>query len=124
MQHVDTDMFLTENAAIFPGIVTTNDLYNMISIEEMFVPLAHGVHGDQVLKLIDEFAIGNDTDTVATMVGSIVGALHGIEALPSHYLSVLNEANKFKLEDLAARILQLHNLDNVTNNFIPTITVQ
>ena len=26
--------------------------------------------------------IGNDTDTVATMVGSIVGALHGIEALP------------------------------------------
>ena len=65
MQHVDTDMFLTENAAIFPGIVTTNDLYNMISIEEMFVPLAHGVHGDQVLKLIDEFAIGNDTDTVA-----------------------------------------------------------
>ena len=68
--------------------------------------------------------IGNDTDTVATMVGSIVGALHGIEALPSHYLSVLNEANKFKLEDLAARILQLHNLDNVTNNFIPTITVQ
>ena len=68
--------------------------------------------------------IGNDTDTVATMVGSIVGALHGIEVLPSHYLSVLNEANKFKLEDLAARILQLHNLDNVTNNFIPTITVQ
>jgi len=65
MQHVDTDMFLTENAALFPGVVTTNDVYNMISIEEMFVPLAHGVHGDDVLKLIDEFAIGNDTDTVA-----------------------------------------------------------
>ena len=65
MQHVDTDMFLTENSALYPGVVTTNDVYNMISIEEMFVPLAHGVHGDQILKLIDEFAIGNDTDTVA-----------------------------------------------------------
>jgi len=65
MQHVDTDMFLTENTALYPGVVTTNDMYNMISIEEMFVPLAHGVHGDQILKLIDEFAIGNDTDTVA-----------------------------------------------------------
>ena len=65
MQHVDTDMFLTENSALYPGVVTTNDVYNMISIEEMFVPLAHGVHGDQVLELIDEFAINNDTDTVA-----------------------------------------------------------
>ena len=65
MQHVDTDMFLTENAALYPGVVTTNDVYSMISIEEMFVPLAHGVHGDQILKLIDEFAINNDSDTVA-----------------------------------------------------------
>jgi len=60
MQHVDTDMFLSEDTALYPGVVTTNDVYNMISIEEMFVPLAHGVYGDQVLKLIDEFAIGND----------------------------------------------------------------
>jgi ADP-ribosylglycohydrolase len=68
--------------------------------------------------------IGNDTDTIATMVGSIVGALHGIEALPSNYLPVLNKANKFKLEDLATRVLQLHNLDNLTNNFIPKIMLQ
>ena len=68
--------------------------------------------------------IGNDTDTVATMVGSIVGALHGFEALPSNYLPVLNEANKFELEDLATRILQLHNLDNSTNNFIPKTMLQ
>jgi len=68
--------------------------------------------------------IGNDTDTVATMVGSIVGALHGIEALPGNYLPVLNAANKFKLEDLATRILQLHNLDNSGNNFIPGTMLQ
>ena len=49
--------------------------------------------------------IGNDTDTVATMVGAIVGALHGIEALPENYLPVLNEANKFELEELASRVV-------------------
>ena len=68
--------------------------------------------------------IGNDTDTVATMVGAIVGALHGIEALPDNYLPVLNEANKFALEDMATRVLQLHNLDDSTNNFIPKTMLQ
>ena len=67
---------------------------------------------------------GNDTDTIATMVGSIVGALHGIEALPSNYLPVLNKANQFELEDLAARVLQLHNLDNLGNSFIPKTMLQ
>lgn len=66
----------------------------------------------------------NDTDTVATMVGSIAGALHGFEALPGNYLPVLNEANKFELEELASRIVQLHNLDNSTNNFIPKSLLQ
>lgn len=68
--------------------------------------------------------IGNDTDTVATMVGSILGALHGIEALPSNYLPVLNEANNFELEDLAVRVLQLHDLDDSGNNFIPKAMLQ
>jgi len=68
--------------------------------------------------------IGNDTDTIATMVGSIVGAMHGIEALPSNYLPVLNEANNFELETLAARILQLHKLDNSINSFIPKTMLQ
>ena len=68
--------------------------------------------------------IGNDTDTVATMVGAVVGALHGIEALPENYLPVLNEANKFELEDIASRVLQLHKLDDSGNNFIPSTMLQ
>lgn len=64
--------------------------------------------------------IGNDTDTVATMVGSIVGALHGIDALPSEYLPVINEANNFDLDDLAARILQVHDLASSAGSFVPT----
>lgn len=68
--------------------------------------------------------IGNDTDTVACMVGSIVGALHGIEALPGNYLPVLDEANEFSLEDLATRILKVHDLGSSTNSFIPKTIVQ
>ncbi|MDA0705320.1 MAG: ADP-ribosylglycohydrolase family protein [Proteobacteria bacterium] len=68
--------------------------------------------------------IGNDTDTVATMVGSIVGALHGVEALPGNYLPVLNKANKFDLEDLAARLLRLHDLHSSINNFVPKTILQ
>lgn len=68
--------------------------------------------------------IGNDTDTVAAMVGSIVGALHGVEALPSDYLPVINESNEFDLGELAARILQVQNLDDSTNNFIPKTMLQ
>ncbi len=63
-------------------------------------------------------------ELISYRVEYIVGALHGFEALPSNYLPVLNEANKFELEDLATRILQLHNLDNSTNNFIPKTMLQ
>jgi ADP-ribosylglycohydrolase len=92
------------------------------------VPAVFGIlaccGNDPETAILAAVNIGNDTDTVATMVGSIVGALHGIEALPNNYLPVLNKANNFELEDLANRVLQLHNLDNLTNNFIPKIILQ
>lgn len=68
--------------------------------------------------------IGNDTDTVATMVGSIAGALHGVEALPADFLPVLNEANGFELEELATRIVRLHDLSDSRNSFIPQLILQ
>lgn len=68
--------------------------------------------------------IGNDTDTVATMVGSIVGALHGIESLPADYLPMLNEANNFDLDGLATRILEVHDLDSSASRFIPKTLLQ
>ena len=92
------------------------------------VPAVFGIlaccGNDPEQALLAAVNIGNDTDTVATMVGSIVGALHGIESLPDNYLPVLNKANNFALEDLATRILQLHNLDDSTNSFIPKVMLQ
>ena len=79
------------------------------------VPAAFGILAccgdDPEQAILAGVNIGNDTDTVAIMVGSIVGAFHGYEALPSNYLNILNEANNFNLEDLTARILKVHNLN-------------
>jgi len=45
--------------------------------------------------------IGNDTDTVSTMVGALAGAYNGVESLPKEYLSIINERNNFDLDELA-----------------------
>lgn len=45
--------------------------------------------------------IGNDTDTVATMLGALAGAYNGYMSLPKEYLSIINERNNICLEKLA-----------------------
>ena len=48
--------------------------------------------------------MGNDTDTVATMVGAILGAKNGLAGIPSHYLEMINRVNKIDIEQLAKDI--------------------
>ena len=48
--------------------------------------------------------IGNDTDTIATMVGGILGALNGIGSLPKEYVEVLETKNNMDLRGMAGRI--------------------
>ena len=43
--------------------------------------------------------IGDDTDTVATMVGAVAGALYGMGNIPDEYISLINKVNDFDLED-------------------------
>lgn len=45
--------------------------------------------------------IGNDTDTVATMLGALTGAYNGYMSLPKEYLSMINERNNICLEKFA-----------------------
>lgn len=45
--------------------------------------------------------IGDDTDTVATMVGAVAGALYGVDNIPREYISMIDRVNKFDLEGLA-----------------------
>ena len=48
--------------------------------------------------------IGNDTDTIATMVGGILGTLNGINSLPKHYLPLLEKENDIELQVMAKEI--------------------
>lgn len=50
--------------------------------------------------------IGDDTDTVATMVGGVAGAFYGTGNMPTEYLKVMDKTNEFHptLEELAKQI--------------------
>ncbi len=71
------------------------------------VPAAFGLFAccpnSAVDAIISGVNIGNDTDTVATMVGAISGAFHGVEAFPADYLTTLDRMNHFDLAELAGK---------------------
>ena len=50
--------------------------------------------------------IGDDTDTVATMVGGILGALNGVSSMPERYLTIIQTENQMDLEKLAEEIME------------------
>lgn len=51
--------------------------------------------------------IGDDTDTVATMIGGIMGAYRGASAFPADYLEIIKENNSIDIESLAKRIEEM-----------------
>ena len=75
------------------------------------VPTAFGLlvagRGDPVEATLAGVNIGSDTDTVATIVGSIAGAHSGIGALPEHYLEVIDRVNGYDLRGLADRLAEV-----------------
>ena len=75
------------------------------------VPAAFGLlvagRGDPVEAILAGVNIGSDTDTVATIVGSIAGAHSGIGALPEHYLEVIDRVNGYDLRGLADRLAEV-----------------
>lgn len=52
--------------------------------------------------------IGYDTDTIATMIGAIVGTMNGVNSFPSTYLSLIQSANPFDLVTLATDIERMN----------------
>lgn len=51
--------------------------------------------------------MGDDTDTIATMVGGILGAYQGSDAFPQSYLETLEKENDIKLSEMAESIERL-----------------
>lgn len=74
------------------------------------VPAAIGLcvaaKGNTVDGICAAVNIGNDTDTVATMVGGILGTLGGIGSMPEKYLDIIERENHFNLEEMARQIAE------------------
>ncbi|MEZ8099656.1 ADP-ribosylglycohydrolase family protein [Vibrio bivalvicida] len=77
------------------------------------IPCAMGIFaftkGDVMKGIIASANVGNDTDSIATMVGSIAGALHGFDALPvDMYQEWLEVNNKdFDIEGIATGLTEI-----------------
>jgi hypothetical protein len=56
--------------------------------------------------LLEVVAAGGDTDTNAAVTGALLGALHGMKALPERWLAALHERGQLEREalELAALI--------------------
>jgi ADP-ribosylglycohydrolase len=52
-------------------------------------------------------SLGGDTDTIAAMLGAILGACAGYEALPAESIETVRRVNKLDLDVLTARLLGL-----------------
>ncbi|MGS8713302.1 ADP-ribosylglycohydrolase family protein, partial [Salmonella enterica subsp. enterica serovar Infantis] len=80
-------------------IVDIADIIGSGLHESEAVPAAFGLFAccpnSAVDASISGVNIGNDTDTVATMVGAISGAVHGVEAFPAEYLTTVERMSHF-----------------------------
>lgn len=74
------------------------------------VPAAIGLcvaaKGNTVDGICAAVNIGNDTDTVATMVGGILGTLNGIQSMPQYYTDVIERENYFGLAEMARQMME------------------
>lgn len=73
------------------------------------VPAAFGLFiasgGETMEGIYAGVNIGNDTDTVATMVGAMAGALRGHRSIPAEHLALINERNEMDLEQLSRSLV-------------------
>lgn len=98
-----------------------NDLYEtMYELEDIIggglaaneaVPCAFGLmvasKGDPYEAIYGGVNIGNDTDTVATIAGSMIGTLAGGSAFKKEHLDLINSANSYDLEAMAKKYDEL-----------------
>ena len=72
------------------------------------IPCAFGIlaanPGDTMGAIRMSANIGNDTDTIGTMVGAMAGALYGAKTIPDKFLKTINKVNGFDLERVAQDI--------------------
>ncbi len=72
------------------------------------VPAAFGLmvaaKGDAFETLVAAANCGADTDTVACIIGPVVGAQSGWKAFPEHFLPIIDEVNGYNLSETAKQL--------------------
>lgn len=72
------------------------------------VPAVFGIivaaKGSVMEAIIAAVNIGSDTDTIASMTGAILGALHGIAAIPESYCRLIEKVNNFNIYSMAEEV--------------------
>ncbi len=73
------------------------------SIEELPIALGYAMlhNGDVMPALIGGINSGRDTDSIGCMTGGILGALHGISAIPEHFRTQIVSANRIDIAEHA-----------------------
>lgn len=62
------------------------------SVPAVFALIA-GVKGDLMEGIYAAVNVGSDTDTIASMLGGILGALHGVDHVPADHIQTIIKAN-------------------------------
>jgi ADP-ribosylglycohydrolase len=64
-------------------------------------------NGDPKESILAAINTGGDTDTIASVVGALAGALRGIDAIPTEWLEKVESVNNLGLEKLASELCEL-----------------
>lgn len=88
------------------GDIIGSGLYAAQAIPAVFGIIV-AVRGNVIKGIQAAVNIGDDTDTVATMVGGILGAFRGSEVFPNSYIEILERENDIKLLELSEEIRRL-----------------
>ncbi|MGL5514205.1 MAG: ADP-ribosylglycohydrolase family protein, partial [Sporomusa sp.] len=102
-------LYLASTApSLSSAVDTLSDYFDCSGMAVDSVPVAFGLmaaaKGDPVEAICACVNVGNDTDTIATMAGGILGAMTGPSAFPDSWFEAVAEANNYDLEELAEKI--------------------
>ncbi|WP_341392914.1 ADP-ribosylglycohydrolase family protein [Arthrobacter sp. G119Y2] len=79
------------------------------SIEELPAALGFVIarNGDLRSSVLDAVNYGRDADSIATMAGAICGGLHGIEAVPTDWVTDVTAASRLDLDSVVAAMTEV-----------------
>lgn len=80
----------------------------LFSIEELPLAIAYIVlHEGNFLEAVkDGVSSGRDTDSIGVMIGAILGAMHGVSAIPPEEIETIEQANRQNIADHCERFIE------------------